>query len=311
MTQDPFHAGELQVQQRLGETEVARRVGRVIADRIPAGALGFIGRQRMVIAGSVDREGRPWASVLLGDPGFVSAPDPGTLELELASATCHPEDPLWTNLEADSRLGTLLIDLGTRRRFRVNGRAAVTPERRLRVAVSEAYGNCSKYIQRRSATATVGERTWSPAPARRGGRLEGRHRGLLEAADTLFVASAHPELGLDASHRGGNPGFVSVVGDHTVRVPDYAGNSMYNTLGNFAVNPVAGLLVIDFERHAMLQLTGRAEILWPLDRSVGETGGSQRSWQVTVERWVETESAPAFDWQLLDYSSFNPEVEAR
>jgi len=311
MTQTPFHAGELEVQKRLGEDEIARRVGRVIANRIPTGAAGFIGRQRMMILGSADREGRPWASMLLGEPGFVTTPDPGTLEVDLEHASSHPDDPLWTDLEGGARVGTLLIDLANRRRFRINGRAEVTAERSLRIAVDEAYGNCPKYIQRRHVTVGEAGPPVDAAPVRRGERLEEGHRRWIEAADTLFVASVHPELGVDASHRGGNPGFVTVVDDRTLRVPDYQGNSMYNTLGNFAVNPAAGLLLIDFDRHVTLQLTGRAEILWHLDRPAGETGGTRRYWELTVERWIETELAPALRWELLDRSPFNPQAAPR
>ena len=60
------------------------------------------------------------------------------------------------------------------------------------------------------------------------------------SADTFFVASAHAERGVDASHRGGLPGFVRVLGDRTLEIPDYPGNSMFNTLGNPAADPRAG-----------------------------------------------------------------------
>lgn len=310
MTQNPYHEGELRVQERAGEAELARRLGRAIADQIPAGAFGFIGRQRMMVVGSVDREGRPWATMLLGEPGFVTALDPGTLAVDLERASCHPEDPLWENLADDSRLGTLLIDLATRRRFRVNGRADGAPGDRLRIAVQEAYGNCPKYIQRRHATGDSPAPSSQPVPARRGERLEAHQRGWIEAVDTLFVASVHPDRGADASHRGGSPGFVRVLDDRTLLVPDYPGNSMYNTLGNFAANPAAGLLLVDFERHVALQLTGRVEVLWHVDRPAAETGGTGRYWQLTVERWIETKLAEGFDWELLDYSPFNPEVSA-
>ena len=69
------------------------------------------------------------------------------------------------------------------------------------------------------------------------------------------------ERSMNASHRGGPPGFVEVVDDRTLRIPDYVGNSMLNTLGNLTVNPHAGLVVLDFGPNRTLQLTRRAEIL--------------------------------------------------
>lgn len=307
MTQGPFHAGERLVQEQLGEADIARRVGQSVGDRIPDAALDFVARQRMVVLTSVDAAGRPWSSLLLGEPGFASAPEPGTLEIDLSQATCPAEDPLWPNLETDARVGTLVIDLATRRRLRVNGRATMSAPRGLRIAVDEAYANCPKYIQRRTVTAGDRDPSFRPAPARRGERLEASHRSWIEAADTLFVASAHPRRGADASHRGGNPGFIQVLDHRTLRLPDYRGNSMYNTLGNFAVNPAAGLLLVDFERPATLQLSGRAGALLHLDRPEAETGGTRRYWDFAVESWIESELAPVLRWELLDRSPFNPQ----
>ena len=75
---------------------------------------------------------------------------------------------------------------------------------------------------------------------------------------------------------GGNPGFVTLVDDRTLRIPDYPGNSMFNTLGNFTANPRAGLIFLDFESHRTLQLTGRPEILYDVDGTAEETGGTNR-----------------------------------
>ena len=72
---DPFHDGELFVQRRANEVEVAQRNGGMIADAIPKGALRLIGQQPLVALGSLDSDGNVWASVLVGDPGFILAQD--------------------------------------------------------------------------------------------------------------------------------------------------------------------------------------------------------------------------------------------
>ena len=141
---------------------------------------------------------------------------------------------------------------------------------------------------------------------RSGGILSPSQRASIGAADTFFVASAHSERGVDVSHRGGNPGFVEVLDERTLRVPDYAGNSMFNTLGNFVANPRAGLLFIDFDANRTLQLVGTAEIQWELDESNDRTGGTRRYWDFTGERWLERELTHHVEWELLDYSPFNP-----
>src|SRR5215212_1493617 len=65
----------------------------------------------------------------------------------------------------------------------------------------------------------------------------------------------------DASHRGGNPGFVRFRGEIALELSDYSGNTMFNTLGNIAANPSARLLFLDFEGGGTLQLTGEAQIV--------------------------------------------------
>jgi uncharacterized protein len=128
---------------------------------------------------------------------------------------------------------------------------------------------------------------------------------LIRQADTFFIASHHPEGGTDASHRGGHPGFVSVLNDDRLVWPDYAGNTMFQTLGNISVNPHAGLLFIDFERGRTLQLTGRASILWDRKRTA-EFAGAERLVEFDVDEVVEIAGAHSLEWRFLDYSPENP-----
>ena len=131
---------------------------------------------------------------------------------------------------------------------------------------------------------------------------------MIKKADTLFVASAHPERGVDASHRGGNPGFVRIIDDLTLRIPDYLGNSMFNTLGNLAVNPRAGLVFVDFEQGTTLQVIGRGEVLWDQEDPQDETGGTKRFWELHIDSWLQIEKAHELEWSFLDYSPYNPQL---
>ena len=126
-------------------------------------------------------------------------------------------------------------------------------------------------------------------------------------ADTFFVASAHPEGGADASHRGGFPGFVRVVDGRTLTWPDYDGNRMFNTLGNLVENPRAGLLFLDFENGRTLQLSGTASASWDPERAA-EYPGAQRLVDLALEEAVVTDNATALRWRFLDYSPENPWV---
>lgn len=301
----PYHEGELAVQERTGNRHQASRTGRVIASRIIPGAIPFLARQTMALLGTLDAGGNPWASVLFGAPGFVTAADDQTVVFDLSKTLADPHDPLWSNIEADPHVGMLAIELASRRRLRVNGTVTREGNDVLRLAVAEAYPNCPMYIQRREVLefGVNGARASSP----RSGTVATRTQlELIGRADTLFVASAHPERGADMSHRGGNPGFVEVLDDRTLRIPDYAGNGMFNTLGNFVAYPRAGLLFIDFEGNRLLQLSGRPEIQWQLDEGEDTTGGTRRYWDFTIERWLERELPGKVSWELLDLSPFNP-----
>ncbi|UUZ48246.1 pyridoxamine 5'-phosphate oxidase family protein [Massilia sp. B-10] len=133
----------------------------------------------------------------------------------------------------------LFIEIGSRLSYyRVNGQLVASSAQGIEIGIREAYPNCPKFIQRRKLL-DMGTRDALAAPVTRGTLLEGAVADLVRQADTLFVASVHPERGADASHRGGRPGFVTMRDAATLRIPDYQGNSMFNTLGNFSVDPHA------------------------------------------------------------------------
>ncbi len=256
-----FHAGEIEVQARLGVREDAERVGRIIRKDIPPELRPFLESQRVAVAASLDGDGRPWASPLFGPAGSIQAVDDHLVRI---AVTPSPDDPLTSNLRARPELGLLVIDLGTRRRVRLNGRGLSSPDGVFLLA-DEVYGNCPKYIQKRRL---IGEREGEAGEVPVSSALDARTRALVAGADTFFVATWNPGGGADASHRGGRPGFVRVRDDRTLEFPDYPGNTMFNTLGNLTRHPRAGLLFVDFERGDLLQLTGRARVLWEPETAV-------------------------------------------
>jgi len=284
-----FHAGEVEVQARLRAREDAERVGRMVSSEIPPGVLSLLRRQRMAIAASLDEQDRPWASLLTGPAGFIQAADDHLLRL---AVTPSPDDPLTSNLRARPELGLLVIDTGTRQRARFNGRGLLRSEG-VFLLPREVYGNCPKYIQRRRL---VGESETKAGRVQHSTSLDEHARGLVARADTFFIATWHPEGGADASHRGGRPGFVRVRGDRSVEFPDYPGNNMFNTLGNLAGHPRAGLLFVDFENGDLLQVTGRTRIQWEPERAV----------HLEVEEVRATPGGSPLRFELLEPWPANP-----
>jgi predicted pyridoxine 5'-phosphate oxidase superfamily flavin-nucleotide-binding protein len=144
--------------------------------------------------------------------------------------------------------------------------------------------------------------------ARRGHALIPPQRLAIEGADTFFIASVHEGTGADASHRGGQPGFVQVVDERTLRLPDYSGNNMFQTLGNIAADPRVGLLFVNFDTGTTLQLTGKARLLW--DRpDFAELKGAERAVEIQIEEIVETQGHGPLGWRFREYSPFNPRLE--
>ena len=123
---------------------------------------------------------------------------------------------------------------------------------------------------------------------------------IVSAADTFFIGSTDAAGNADASHRGGNPGFLQVLSPNRLRWPDYRGNSMFMTLGNISVNPRAGLLIPDWDTGATLQLTGSAEIVW--ERSAH----AQCSVAFTIEELVELSGVSPLRWSDAELSPANP-----
>ena len=133
----------------------------------------------------------------------------------------------------------------------------------------------------------------------RGSELGAAQREFVHAADTFFLATVHGG-GADASHRGGNPGFVHVTSPTELSWRDYPGNSMFLTLGNLAADPRAGLLFLDWETGAALQLSGTARTEFAPDGT--------RTVRFTVEAVVDTPAASPLRWSPPEYSPANPSL---
>lgn len=307
-TTSVYHEGERAVQRSAGETAIADHNGVIVVDTIQGGARSFIGKQSMVVLASVDADGAPWSTVLFGQSGFAHADEPDVVGVDVPAALRDPDEPFWRNLAVNPAIGSLFIEPGSRRRYRINGSLRRLDARGFELAVREAFPNCPRYIQRRQLRRIDGV----PAPALldEGRALGLDARAIVHKADTVFVASNHRERGADASHRGGASGFVQVVSDTLLRIADYPGNSLFNTFGNLAIDPRVGLCIPDFAGQRILQLGGRARILHGQDDPRHLTGGTGRFWEIVVERWLLRSAVQRLEWEYLDASPFNLPVHA-
>lgn len=287
--QNAFHEGERRMQASVGVAERMAGIGdSVIRDHMPQQHREFFPLLPLLIVGSVASDGRPTASVLAGEPGFVSSPNEHTLRI---AALPDTDDPLRNVLVAGSQLGLLGIQPHTRRRNRANGIVREVDALGFTVDIQQSFGNCPKYIQAREPRFT-GRDNLARLPAQRSRTLPDTALALLQRADSFFIATSHPRAtldirsrahGVDVSHRGGKPGFIALDDDGALVVPDYTGNRFFNTLGNLLVNPHAGLLVIGYDSGDLLQLAVRGEVITDAS-SVARVPGAERLLRFTVDR---------------------------
>ena len=302
----PFHKGEQTIQERLGVRERLEEQGRrVIRDYLPTQHQEFYAHLPFVLAGTIDQTGQPWASLLVGQPGFVSSPDPHTL-----TVNAHPifGDPLNENLVANADVGLLGIEFQSRRRNRLTGKVVTAGNGTTDIRVVQTFGNCPQYIQARdyelsSAIDRVGEKL----PVERLEALGESARTFITKADNFYIASqfsedrAEASHGIDVSHRGGKAGFVRIDDEHTLTWPDFVGNFHFNTLGNLLLNPRAGLLFIDFDTQDLLYLTGTVEIIWDSEERRAFTG-AQRLLRFSLVQAIRVSHALPMTWRFQDYS---------
>ncbi|AHL74795.1 pyridoxamine 5'-phosphate oxidase [Stutzerimonas stutzeri] len=303
----PFHVGEQSVQIRADVRENAEQIGsRMIRSFMPEQHRAFFARLPAVLVAAVDSEGQPHATVLWGAAGFAWSPHRALL---CVGARPQIDDPIASLLQPRAAVGLLGLEWPTRRRTCVNGRIVENDERGFSVAVAQSFGNCPKDIQARN---------WQATPRFPGLMLEGhgldeQWLGLVQSADTLFIASHSSDSrggGVDISHRGGPIGFVEIGQDGRLWIPEYDGNRLYNTLGNVLREPRCGLLLIDFSSGDLLHLQARVELNCSEQyAALGVTPppGAEQMLALTPGRWTLRRSCLPLAFAAPQCSPFLPE----
>lgn len=289
----PWHEGELTLQRAVGAVEMMAGVGQRQMARtwMPDQHREFYRQLPFVVLGSVDNHGDVWATLRTGAPGFMYSPSPETLRITLDP---QPHDPADEGLAEGRALGMLGIELHTRRRNRMNGSVRAQLERGIEISVSQAYGNCPRYINLRQYTFADEQTPTAVALT----ATDPQVRRLVTAADSFYVATyvmRDAQMQVDASHRGGKPGFVRMDADGTLTIPDFSGNLFFNTLGNILLNPRAGLVFVDFHTGDLLHMTGLAEVLLD-DPEIAAFQGAERLWRFVPQRIVFRPAAIPLRW---------------
>lgn len=127
----------------------------------------------------------------------------------------------------------------------------------------------------------------------------------ISTRELFFLATADSDGRPTCSYKGGDPGFVRVVDEHTLAFPNYDGNGMYLSLGNIAANPEIGMLFIDLESGNRMRVQGRASLHLD-DPLLAEYDGAQLMVRVHVTAIFPNCPRYVHRYQLLRRSKFVP-----
>jgi predicted pyridoxine 5'-phosphate oxidase superfamily flavin-nucleotide-binding protein len=140
--------------------------------------------------------------------------------------------------------------------------------------------------------------------------IDAADRAFIERMDMFFLATADAEGRPQCSYKGGDPGFVHVLDEHTLAFPNYDGNGMYLSMGNVLVNPHVGLLFVDFtaERPSRLRVNGTARIDEGPD-AVAAWPGAQFAVRVTATEVFPNCPRYIHRMALVERSSYVPPAD--
>ncbi|WP_326836876.1 pyridoxamine 5'-phosphate oxidase family protein [Amycolatopsis rhabdoformis] len=160
------------------------------------------------------------------------------------------------------------------------------------VAFTAAVRSVQEHYGSRAGYARIESR--APQPTAPEPLTESEHLYLAER-EGFYLASVGETGWPYVQYRGGPPGFLRVLDEHTVGWADFRGNLQYVSVGNLAGDDRVALIVMDYARRQRLKLFGRArvvdataepELLRKL-HAEGDDGIVERGIVVTVE---------AYDW---------------
>lgn len=293
----PFHPGEQRVQTAMGVRDrIESWAQKVIRSHMPDQHRAFYQALPFIVIAGRDKQSRPWASLLADKPGFIHSPDAQTLQM---NNTLGQGDALFGHLEADKPVGLLGIEFATARRNRMNGVISRSEGNTFDIAVQQAFGNCPQYIHARQWHLSEDN---TPAHTHKTTHLSSQQISMINNAQTFFIASGYDNeksgaaSGMDASHRGGETGFVQVSSNQHLVWPDYSGNNHFNTVGNLVEDARVGMTFVDFNHGQVLQITGTAEIDWD-SPAVAAVPDAQRLIHVRIDEVVDTHNAFKLRWR--------------
>ena len=124
--------------------------------------------------------------------------------------------------------------------------------------------------------------------------LTPRETDFIAARDSFYMATASETGWPYVQHRGGPPGFISVLDKETIGFADFRGNRQYISVGNLQKDDRVSLFFMDYPKMARLKLFGRAQMIG-LDDPTTLAKLEMPDYDGQVE-WGVLIKVTAFDW---------------
>lgn len=252
-----------------------------IRDRIGPGAQTFFAASSCFVCVTTRQaDGLPDVSPLGGTPGLVRAVDERTIFIAL-DGPLQRSRGIRQNLATNAFCGLLVMVPGNDNTIRINGTARVVedtalleatfgahrrPEAAIRL-VQALWLHCPKAFVR-SALWAVGDGPDPCGPTAVAGNealhlttLDDRCRRFIARSPFLVLGSSLADGGADASPRGDPPGFVQVLDNDTLLLPDRPGNRLADNFRNILCNPFAALLFLLPGSEDVLRVRGQARLI--------------------------------------------------
>jgi uncharacterized protein len=125
-------------------------------------------------------------------------------------------------------------------------------------------------------------------------------REYLAERDGFYLASVSETGWPYVQFRGGPPGFLRVVDDHTVGWADFRGNLQYITTGNVAGDDRVALIILDYAQRRRLKIFGHARVVTVADDAALVESFADPGYDAEVQRAVLV-TVEAFDWNCQQH----------
>jgi len=125
-------------------------------------------------------------------------------------------------------------------------------------------------------------------------------REYLAERDGFYLASVSETGWPYVQFRGGPPGFLRVVDEHTIGWADFRGNLQYITTGNVSGDDRVALIVLDYAQRRRLKIFGHARVVTATEDPALVESLADPGYAAEVERAVLV-TVEAFDWNCQQH----------